>query len=85
MKIQETQSVQIPLSGIVNNLQITVKSFPLFPSSIEVVWQVSGDTVLKEGTLALPRELISAWGTDDTIIQDYVLEQLGLVEETPLT
>ena len=81
MKIQETQSVQLPLSGIVNNLQITVKSFPLFPSSIEVVWQVSGDTVLKEGVMSLPRELINAWGTDDTVIQDYVLQQLGLVEE----
>ena len=81
MKIQETQSVQLPLSGTVNNLQITVKSFTLFPSSIEVIWQVSGETASKEGTLVLPRELISAWGTDDTIIQDYVLAQLGLVEE----
>jgi len=85
MKIQETQSVQLPLSGIVNNLQITVKPFPLFPSSIEVIWQVSGDTVLKEGVMALPRELINAWGTDDTIIQDYVLAQLGLVEEVEPT
>ena len=81
MKIQKTQSVQLPLSGTVNNLQITVKSFTLFPSSIEVIWQVSGETASKEGTLVLPRELISAWGTDDTIIQDYVLAQLGLVEE----
>lgn len=81
MKIQETQSVQLPLLGTVNNLEIRVNSFSLFPSSIEVFWKVSGETVSKEGTLTLPRELISAWGTDDTIIQDYVLDQLGLVEE----
>jgi len=80
-KIQETQSVHLPLLGTVNNLEIRVNSFSLFPSSIEVFWKVSGETVSKEGTLTLPRELISAWGTDDTIIQDYVLDQLGLVEE----
>jgi len=85
MKIQETQSVQLPLSGIANNLEITAKSFPLFPSSIEIIWQVSGDTVLKEGTITLPAEIVAAWGTDDSIVKDYVLQQLGLVEEVEPT
>jgi len=82
MKIQSTQSVQLPLSGIVNDLQISVKQFSLFPATIEIIWQVSGETVLKEGTMILPRELINQWGTDDTIVKDYVLQQLGLVEDT---
>lgn len=82
MKIQATQSVQLPLTGVVDSLQITVKSFPLFPSSIEVTWQVSGETVTKEGTMTLPVEVVAAWGTDDTIVKNFVLQQLGLVEDT---
>lgn len=82
MKIQATQAVQLPLSGVVNNLQIMVNSFSLFPTSIEVIWQVSGETITKEGKMTLPEEIVSAWGTDDTIVKDYVLQQLGLVEDT---
>ena len=82
MKIQATQSVQLPLLGIVDNLEIRVNSFLLFPTSIEVIWQVSGETTSKEGSMTLPAELISTWGTDDTVVKNYVLEQLGLVEDT---
>lgn len=82
MKIQATQAVQLPLSGVVNNLQIMVNSFSLFPTSIEVIWQVSGETITKEGTMTLPEEVVSAWGTDDNVVKDYVLQQLGLVEDT---
>jgi hypothetical protein len=82
MKIQATQSVQLPLLGTVNNLEIRVNSFPLFPSSIEIIWQVSGETLIKEGTMTLPEEVVSVWGTDDTIVKEYVLQQLGLVEDT---
>lgn len=81
MKIQATQSVQLPLLGIVDTLEIRVNPFDLFPTYIEVVWKVSGDTLSKEGTLILPQDIINAWGTDDTIVKDYVLQQLGLIEE----
>ena len=82
MKIQATQSVQLPLLGTVNNLEIRVNSFPLFPSSIEAFWKVSGEEISKEGTITLPQELVSTWGTDDTVVKNYVLEQLGLIEDT---
>ena len=81
MKIQETQSVQLPLLGTVDNLEIRVNSFPLFPSSIEVFWKVSGETASKEGIITLPQSVVDAWGTDDTVVKNYVLEQLGLVED----
>jgi hypothetical protein len=81
MKIQETQSVKIPLNGMVNNLEIIVNSFSLFQTSIEVIWKLTGTFTIKEGTLTIPNNIVSSWGTDDTIIKDYVLEQLGLVED----
>lgn len=94
MKIQQTQFVQLPLLGIVDNLEITVNSFSLFPTTIEVLWKISGPTVTKEGSIKLPNGIVTSWGTDDTIIKDYVLQQLGLIEdltpepsitETPVT
>jgi len=85
MKIQATQSVQLPLLGIVDTLQIRVNPFNLFPTYIEVVWTVSGEGISREGTLILPQDIINAWGTDDTIVKNYVLQQLGLVEEVEPT
>jgi hypothetical protein len=85
MKIQETQSVQLPLLGTVDTLEIRVNSFPLFPSSIEVFWKVSGETTSKEGVITLPQDIIDVWGTDDTVVENYVLQQLGLVKEVEPT
>lgn len=81
MRVIPTNSVRLPLSGTVNKLDITVNSFSLFPTSIEVLWKLSGETAIKEGALAIPKDIVSSWGTDDTIIKDYVLEQLGLLED----
>lgn len=36
---------------------------------------------LVEGTLVLPAEIVANWGTDDTPIWSYVMEQLNLTEE----
>lgn len=82
MKIQATQFVQLPLLGTADNLEIRVNSFHLFPSSIEVFWKVSGDIISKEGTIGLPQEIVQNWGTDDTIVKEYILQQLGLTEDT---
>jgi hypothetical protein len=84
MKIKETQFVQLPLLGIANNLEIIVNPFPLYPTSIEVQWRVSGELINKEGIIVLPYNVITSWGTDDTVVKDYVLQQLGLVEELPV-
>jgi hypothetical protein len=55
---------------------------------------VSGLDTSKEGVITLPPEIIAEWGTDDTVVQNYVIFQLGVVavttpttiiEETPTT
>lgn len=85
MQIIPTESVQIPLGGIATELEIRVESFPLFPTQIHVFWKVSGTDVSKEGTIVLPQYIVDAWGTDDTVVQNYVLFQLGLVAATTTT
>jgi hypothetical protein len=80
MQITPTEFVQLPLDGTATELEIRVESFPLFPSQINVFWKVSGINVSKEGTIILPQSIIDVWGVDDTIVKEYVLEQLNLTE-----
>lgn len=80
MNIQPTTSVSLPLNGEVNQLEITVNPFNLFPSQITITWKVIGDTITKEGIIVLPQNIVDAWGTDDTIVENYVLFELGLVK-----
>jgi len=82
MKITPTNFIQLPLDGIATNLEITVNSFQLFPSSIEVGWSISGDGICRTGILTLPQSIVDSWGTDDTVVKDYVLAQLNLSEDT---
>lgn len=80
MNIQPTTAVSFPLNGEANTLEIITNAFALFPSEISVTWKVSGDTVSKDGVIILPQYIVDVWGTDDTVVKDYVLEQLGLTE-----
>lgn len=82
MNIQPTTSVNTPLGGEVNQLEITVNPFTLFPTNISVTWKVIGDFISKEGVIVLPQSIVDVWGTDDTVVKDYVLTQLGLTEQT---
>lgn len=81
MNIQPTTYVQLPLENEANQLDITINSFSLFPSEITVSWKLSGEAISKEGTMILPQSVIDVWGTDDAIVEDYVLQQLNLVKE----
>lgn len=80
MQITPTDFVQLPLDGTADTLEIRVNSFSLFPSQIEIFWKVSGINISKEGSIALPQSIIDVWGTDDTVVQNYVLQQLNLTE-----
>ena len=80
MQITPTDFVQLPLDGTADTLEIRVNSFSLFPSQIEIFWKVSGINISKEGTIVLPQSIIDVWGTDDTIVQNYVFQQLNLTE-----
>jgi hypothetical protein len=80
MQIVPTNFVQLPLDGTADTLEIIVQPFPLYPTSINVFWKVSGVDTSKEGVISLPSELIAEWGTDDTIVEMYVLQQLDLTK-----
>jgi hypothetical protein len=81
MNIIPTNYVQLPLGGTVNKLEISINPFSLFPTEITVIWRVTGENLSKEGTIVLPQSLIDQWGVDDTIVKNYVLQQLNLTED----
>jgi hypothetical protein len=78
MNIQPTSYVQLPLESQVDQLDITVNSFSLFPSQITVSWKLYGESISKEGNMILPEHIVDNWGTDDTVVKNYVLQQLNL-------
>jgi hypothetical protein len=80
MQITPTNFVQLPLDGTADTLEIIVQPFPLFPTSVNVFWKVSGNGISKEGTMILPQSIIDTWGTDDNVVKNYVLQQLNLTE-----
>jgi len=82
MQITPTDFVQLPLDGTATELEIRVESFVLFPTEINVFWKISGTNVSKEGIIPLPQTIINQWGVDDTIVKNYVLQQLNLTEAT---
>lgn len=85
MNIIPTSHVQVPLEFEATNLEILVSTFPLYPTSIEIKWIISGSNGVKEGTIILPQSIVDQWGTDDTIVEDYVLEQLNLYKDNTTT
>jgi hypothetical protein len=78
--LQPTNTITYPLNWDAKSIEITVNAFPLFPDTVEVFWKLIGDSNSFSGSIIIPQDVVSEWGTDDSIIQTYVLEQLGLVE-----
>jgi len=80
INITPTTYVQVPLDGTGTLLSIIVNPFPLFPTEITVTWTVTGEGLVKTGVMTLPQSIVDQWGVDDTIIKEYVLQQLNLTE-----
>lgn len=68
-----------------DTLDIQVMPFPLFPSTLEVSYVLRGETGNLSGRLELPESVVADWGTDDTVVLNYVVGQLGvtLIPEPP--
>lgn len=88
--IQSTNTFIYPLGWNINSLEVTVNSFPLFPDTVEALWTLSGEDKTFSGSMIIPHEVVLQWGTDDTVLEDYVISQLNLtraiiIEEPSVT
>jgi hypothetical protein len=83
--LNPTNVITYPLNWEAKSIEITVNAFPLFPQTVEVFWKLIGDSNSFSGSTQIPNSVVSQWGTDDAVIQSYVLNQLGLSEAlTPI-
>lgn len=88
-------SVSVPGKGTGEYLDLTVLSFSLNPSTVSLYWAIKSESTstdsegaevvsvgatLTEGNLTVPAEVVSVWGTDDSVISDWAIEELGLVK-----
>jgi hypothetical protein len=80
MQIVPTNFVQLPLDGTADTIEIIVQPFPLYPTSVNVFWKVSGINTSKEGIIVIPQSIVDSWGTDDSVVKNYVLQELNLTE-----
>jgi hypothetical protein len=78
--LQPTNVITYPLTWEAKSIEITVNAFPLFPQTVEVFWKLIGDSDSFSGSTTIPNSVVSQWGTDDAVIQSYVLSELGLSE-----
>jgi hypothetical protein len=76
--LQPTNVITYPLNWDAKSIEITINAFPLFPDTVEVFWKLIGDTDSFSGSTTIPNSVVSEWGVDDSVIQNYVLEQLNL-------
>jgi hypothetical protein len=81
--IQPTNVFHFPLSWNIDALEVTVNSFPLFPDTVEALWTLSGEGKTFGGSMVIPHEVVLNWGTDDAVLEDYVISQLNLIRELP--
>ena len=77
--IQPTHEFTYPLTWDITTLEVTVKTFPLFPDTVDVVWKLSGEGGTQEGTMTIPHEVVLEWGTDDSVLENYVISELNLI------
>jgi hypothetical protein len=76
-------SVVIPTKGTAKYLDVKVLSFDISPTDgIILYWSVHDENglMLLEGNINFPQEQYDSWGTDDSVVSDWVMTELGFTE-----
>jgi len=76
-------SVVIPTKGTAKYLDVKVLSFDISPTDgIILYWSVHDENglMLLEGNMNFPQEQYDSWGTDDSVVSDWVMTELGFTE-----
>lgn len=79
----QINSVVIPTKGTAKYLDVKVLSFDISPTDgIILYWSVHDENglMLLEGNMNFPQEQYDSWGTDDSVVSDWVMTELGFTE-----
>lgn len=86
------QAINVPTKGTGKYLDVLILNFAPFSSTVSLYWAIKSESssvvdeeevfspgsVLLDGNLTAPEEVVSAWGTDDSVIVNWVMEELSL-------
>lgn len=77
----QIEPVNFPIYGEATKLDVTVLSFPTNAISTNTYWRLltDNDEQCAQGNYQLTDEQFASWGQDNSIVDDYVAESLGLV------
>lgn len=87
------QAIEVPTKGTGKYLDVLVLNFAPFSTSVSLYWSIKSESssiveevfsagaTLLEGNLTVPAEVVSVWGTDDSVIVNYVMEELSLTAD----
>lgn len=72
--------VNFPIYGEATKLEVTVLSFPTNAASTGTYWRLltSEDLQCAQGNYSLTPEQFAAWGIDNSVVDGYVAESIGV-------
>lgn len=78
------EPIEIPTKGTAITLEVRVLTFSLNSDSATAYYALRSENsnILLEGNLEISSEVFLNWGTDDSIIEDFVLQALNLTKAT---
>lgn len=84
--ITKIQPVTIPTKGFATNFGMRVIAYILGSDSVTFYWYAYSDdgNTLLDGNITMTSPDIDNWGTDDTYIIDWALNQLGFIKNTKI-
>lgn len=74
------QTISYGVLGEANQIEINVMPFVLGKIPQVQVLIMNDEKTFEEKFLTMPSNIYQTWGTDDQIIVDWVLDELGLIE-----
>lgn len=74
------EPVNFPFYGDATTLNVTVFSFPTDATSTNTYWSLNtaDGTKCAEGNYYLTEEQFAAWGQDNTVVDQYVADEIGV-------
>ena len=80
------EPIDFPFYGEATTLNVTVLSFPTDAVTTTTFWTLntSDGTQCAEGNYTMTPEQFAAWGQDNTVVDGYVAEAIGVVIIPPV-
>lgn len=80
------EPINFPIYGEATVLNVTVQSFPTDATSTNTYWTLtkSDGTKCAEGMYYMTDEQFAAWGQDNTVVDGYVAQAIGVVIVPPI-